>query len=86
MLDHFGKATGLCTNIQKSEIVPISCQDIDIPTILGDFQAAIALLSCKYLGLPLSLGRLRRNDEQRLIEKVAAELPKWKGRLLIKSG
>jgi hypothetical protein len=35
-----GLSTGLCTNIQKSEIVPISCNEIDIPSVLGDFQAA----------------------------------------------
>jgi hypothetical protein len=33
----FGQATCLCTNIQKSEIVPIRCDAIDIPTILGEF-------------------------------------------------
>jgi hypothetical protein len=86
LLTQFGQAVGLCTNIQKSEIVPISCNKIDIPSVPGDFQAALASLSCKYLGLPLSLGKLRREDEQKLIAKVATKLPRWKGRLLNKSG
>jgi hypothetical protein len=66
--------------------VPISCNEIDIPSVLGDFQATLASLSCKYLGLPLSLGKLRREDEQKIIAKVATKLPRWKGRLLNKSG
>jgi hypothetical protein len=33
-LHQFEQATGLCTNIQKSEIAPISCQDINISAIL----------------------------------------------------
>jgi hypothetical protein len=86
LLTQFGQATNMCTNIQKSEIVPTSYNKIDIPLVLGDFQAALASLPCKYLGLPLSLGKLRREDEQKLIAKVAAKLPRWKGRLLNKSG
>jgi hypothetical protein len=39
LLDHFGKATGLCTNFTKSEIFPIRCDNIDIPQVLGEFQA-----------------------------------------------
>jgi hypothetical protein len=31
-------------------------------------------LPCKYLGLPLSLGKLRREDEQKLIGKFQAAL------------
>jgi hypothetical protein len=43
-------------------------------------------MPCKYLGLPLRIGRLRRDDEQVLMEKVVGKLPAWKGRLLNKAG
>jgi hypothetical protein len=86
LLHSFGKAIGLCTNILKSEIVRITCEDIDIPTILGDFQARITAMPCKYLGLPLRIGRIRKEDEQILIDKVAGKLPGWKGRMLNKTG
>jgi hypothetical protein len=85
-LHQFGQATGLCTNIQKSEIAPISCQDINISAILGEFQVALTSLLWRYHGLPLSLGKLRRGDQQKLIAKVATKLPLWKGRFLNKSG
>ena len=32
-----------------------------------------------YLGIPLSVYKLKRADEQSLVDKVAARLPSWKG-------
>jgi hypothetical protein len=86
LLHHFGTATGLCTNFTKSEIIPIRCDGLDIHEILGDFQAKIGELPCKYLGFPLRTSRIRREDEQNLVDKVAAKLPKWKGRMVNKVG
>jgi hypothetical protein len=54
--------------------------------MLGDFQVRQGEFPCKYLGLPLKVGRLSRNDEQVLVEKVAVRLPGWKGKLLNKVG
>jgi hypothetical protein len=77
MLQLFGAATGLTTNITKSEIIPIRCEDMDMPTILGTFQAATVGLPYMYLGLPLRLGRP---------QKEAGNLPNWMGKLLNKAG
>jgi hypothetical protein len=41
---------------------------------------------CKYLGLTLQIGKVKREDEQLFIDKVAGKLPKWKGKLLNKMG
>jgi hypothetical protein len=49
----FRKAMSLCTNIAKSEILPIRCDQIDLSEILGNFQALVGALPCKYLGLAL---------------------------------
>jgi hypothetical protein len=57
LLHHFGEATRLCTNIQKSQIFPIRCDVIDIPSILGQFQVQLGQFRCKYLGLPLRIGK-----------------------------
>jgi hypothetical protein len=35
LLQSFGKATGLCTNIAKSQLFPICCEAVDIPGIMG---------------------------------------------------
>jgi hypothetical protein len=41
---------------------------------------------CKYLGVPLSIYRLRKNDELPLIEAVATRIPYWKGGMLNLAG
>ena len=61
-LQGFGEAIGLVTNITKSSISPIRCDNIDLAAILEEFPATIAQFPIKYIGLPLSLGRLRRVD------------------------
>jgi hypothetical protein len=86
LLNSFGSAMGLCTNIQKSHIFPINCEGTDISSILGQFQGTIEEFPCRYLGLPLRIGKTRRVDEQILVDKVVAKLPHWKGRLLNKAG
>jgi hypothetical protein len=45
-------------------------------------------LSCKYLGIPLSLARLKHAEEQALVDSVAARarLPTWKSGLLTHAG
>jgi hypothetical protein len=57
-----------------------------VTDILGNFQARQGHLPCQYLRLPLKLGRLTRQDEQGLVDRVATRLPGWKGRLLSKTG
>jgi hypothetical protein len=73
LLNLFGKARGLCTNILKSEIYPIRCEGINIHEIFGDFQAQRVEFPCSYLGLSLRVGRVRRADE--LLERGV--LPKY---------
>jgi hypothetical protein len=53
LLQHFGMATVLCTNIAKSKLFPIRCENVNILEILGDSQVQLGQFPCKYLGLPL---------------------------------
>jgi hypothetical protein len=69
----------LCTNVSKSKVFPIRCDNINIPETLGDFQVQLGQFPCQYLGLLLQIGRTKREDEQTLIDKVAGKLPRWKG-------
>jgi hypothetical protein len=86
LLTQFGTATGLCTNIQKSEIYQVRCEGVDTTEVLGNFQVRQGHFPCKYLGLPLRFGKTKREDEQLLIDKVTWKLPRWKGKLLNKTG
>lgn len=75
ILDIFGQATSLKVNLDKTEVYPICCQDIDVTKLLEDFPAALCAFPCKYLGLPLHNRKLRKVDLQPLIDKVGAKLP-----------
>ena len=85
-LQHFGTVTGLVTNVTKSSISPIRCSDLDLDVILADFHATRASFPIKYLGMPLSLGKLRRADMQPYIDKVASCLQPWKGKFINRVG
>jgi hypothetical protein len=80
ILQNFGEVSGLATNVAKSSIAPIRCSDIDLASVLTNFPAANVQFPLKYLGLPLSLGRLRRADLQPFIDKAVARLNPWKGK------
>ena len=86
LLSTFGLASGLVVNINKSACFPIRCEDLDVPHIMQFFNCSIKSFPCTYLGLPLHFRKLGRVEVQPLIEKVAARLPGWKGRLLNKAG
>ena len=74
------------TNILKSEMYFIQCESIIQADISDAFRGKVGEFPCKYLGLPLHLGKTRREDEQILIDKICARLPGWKGRLLSRTG
>jgi hypothetical protein len=66
MLQLFGEASGLKTNVKKSSVLPIQCQEEDRQTIetllpcqLLDFPCRYLFFLGMYLGLPLSLHKLR---------------------------
>lgn len=86
LLQLFGAAMGLKTNIQKSCVSPIQCSEDDLAMVETHFPCEIQEFPCKYLGLPLSLRKLTRVQLQPLIEKVADHLPGWKADLLNRVG
>lgn len=86
ILQAFGEATGLKTNMQKSAMYMIRCSEMDMTAMMEQFRGIVEQFPCKYLGLPLHIGKTRRVDEQALIDKVGARLPGWKGRLLTRAG
>uniref|UniRef100_A0A453RS56 Reverse transcriptase domain-containing protein n=1 Tax=Aegilops tauschii subsp. strangulata TaxID=200361 RepID=A0A453RS56_AEGTS len=86
ILHSFGVVSGLVTNVIKSSIAPIQCANINLEEILANFPVTTTPFPIKYLGLPLSLGRLRRVDLQPYIDKAVARLSPWKGKFLNRAG
>ena len=86
ILELFAGASGLSTNLDKCTMTPIRCSEEDIQGVQHVFPYRIQEFPTKYLGAPLSLSRLGRADEQRLVDAVAARIPTWKGGLLTNAG
>jgi hypothetical protein len=85
ILEIFGEALGLKTNIQKSNVYPIRCGE-EVVTLQELLPCEISSFPCKYLGLPLSLSKLSRNQTQSIIDKIADQLPRWKTDLMTRAG
>lgn len=73
---------GLKIILSKSAVIPIQCQDMDLDNILHDFPTSRGRMSCTYLGLPLSLRKLRKVQLQPLIDKIDARLGGYKKKIL----
>jgi hypothetical protein len=86
MLQLFGEASGLRTNVQKSNVIPIQCSEENLALIQSLLPCGIQEFPCKYLGLPLSAKKLTKDQIQPIIDKIADQLPRWKADLMTKAG
>lgn len=77
ILEIFGQASGLHTNLEKTKVYPIRCDSINIQQLLGEQQQP-SCFPCKYLGFPLHFKKLPKASLQPIIQKVADRLPGWK--------
>jgi hypothetical protein len=83
ILESFGEVTSLPTNFQKSMVVPIRCQNIDLDDVLSGLPVIRTTFPMRYLGLPLSVWQLKRVDFQPLGDKMAGKLVTWDGKNLM---
>ena len=79
ILTRFGEPTDLVTNCKKSQVAPIKCEGLDLDDILQVFPATRTNFPMKYLGLPLSVTRLKRIYFQPVEDRVARKLRPWEG-------
>lgn len=86
LLGIFANASGLFVNWAKMVATGIHCSANHTATILQLLGCVVADFPCIYLGIPLSVGCLRRTDEQPIIDAVARRIPTWKGHLLNLAG
>jgi hypothetical protein len=80
ILNTFGRASGLFANLNKSSATPLHCTETDMELVLSILSCKVQEFPCRYLGVPLSVCKLKRADEQPLIDKIAARILGWKGR------
>jgi hypothetical protein len=85
ILDLFGEAIGLKANVQKSTVAPIQCTQLEVQEVMDYFPCEIEEFPIKYLGLPLSIKKLSKNQLQPLIDLLADLLPGWKADLMTRA-
>ena len=85
-LTFLGRQRGSRPTCKKSNVLPIRCEDTDISTIQTLLPCALVDFPCKYLGLPLSLKRLTKEQVQPYIDRIADQLQGWKANLMTKAG
>lgn len=78
----FGNASCLQANLNRSGILPICCENIDITSLLIDLPIPVVNFPCKYLGLPLHYKKITRGDIQPTLDKMTSKLQIWRGKLL----
>ena len=86
LLDLFGHASGLRTNLSKSSVSPINCTNEELVLTAEVLSCSIKAFPCTYLGLPLTIGKPTKEILLPLVDKVADYLPGWKASLLNKAG
>jgi hypothetical protein len=86
ILQLFGEASGLKTNLKKSNVLLIRCGNTEMSLVQELPPCALMDFPCKYLGLPLSLKKLTKEHIQPIIDKIADQLPGWKGDLMTRAG
>lgn len=86
VLAYFGNASGLRTNMEKCTAVPIACAPEDIARVQYVLPVPIAEFPITYLGLPLSVTKLRKTHFQPIIDRVTRSMPTWKSKLMNKAG
>jgi hypothetical protein len=86
LLDLFGHASGLRTNLSKSSISPIHCSIDEVAITADILSCTIKEFPCTYLGLPLTVGKPAKEDLLPIIDKVADYLPGWEASLMNQAG
>ena len=86
ILDCFGKASGLQTNLNKSCAISIGCEGEPLEVVQDILHCPTSSFPSTYLGLPISNRQLRKSDFLPRIEKIANRLPGWKAHLMNLAG
>lgn len=79
-------ASGLRVNFQKIAALPIRCSPEKVQLTRSLLGCMIGSCPCRYLGIPLSVRKCSTAQLHFLVDKLANQLPTWRGSSLPKSG
>ncbi|KAM0825706.1 hypothetical protein ACQ4PT_069378 [Festuca glaucescens] len=86
IVDDFGVASGLRTNLAKCSIHPIRCTTEQVELARRVLGCEVASFPFKYLGLPLGLRKVTAAQLQPLVDSAAGWVQPWCANLLTRGG
>ena len=86
MMDIFSDFSSLRLNRAKSTVVGIGLPPETLAQISEILSTLVASLPIRYLGIPLTAGRMRSAEWQPVTTKIDARLEGWHARLLSRGG
>ena len=86
MMDIFSDFSGLQLNRSKFSVIGIGLAAVELARVSAVLATPVASFPIRYLGLPLTEGRLRAHDWQPVMEKIETRLGGWQARLLSRGG
>ncbi|KAM0918372.1 hypothetical protein ACQ4PT_008930 [Festuca glaucescens] len=86
IIQDFGAASGLRTNMDKCSANLIRCSSTDEEVVARELRCPVVPFPLRYLGLPLTLRKPTPSQLHYLVDKVANKLPGWRASLLDTGG
>ncbi|KAM0894059.1 hypothetical protein ACQ4PT_024726 [Festuca glaucescens] len=86
IVEDFGVASGLRTNLAKCSLHPIRCSQEQVDLASSILGCEVASFPFKYLGLPLGLRKVTAAQLQPIMDSAASSLPPWCAKLLNRGG
>ena len=86
VLKDFKRVTGLQINERKSEIFFSKMNEVEADMLASTLNVVQGSFPVKYLGLPLSTGKWKTSDCEKLVDKIAGRINTWGTRTLPYAG
>jgi mannosylglycoprotein endo-beta-mannosidase len=86
IVEDFGVASGLRTNLAKCSLHPIRCSPEQVELARGILGCEVAPFPCKYLGLPLSIRKVTAAQLQPVVDNAVKRLQPWCAKLMNRGG
>ncbi|XP_016168966.1 uncharacterized protein LOC107611571 [Arachis ipaensis] len=86
LLRCFELMSGLSINFDKSNLIPVNCEQEWVEHVCGMLGCKQAALPIRYLGIPLGANPRLVKTWKPIIDKVKEKLSLWKAKVLNKAG
>jgi hypothetical protein len=86
IVEDFGVASGLCTNLDKCSIHPIRCAPEQVALARDILGCEVGSLPFQYLGLPMGIRKVSAAQLQPVVDNAVKRLQPWCAKLMNRGG